>query len=71
MQCSKFEIILRHIHFNGNAVIDKEDQLYELRPLLNHLSQKFLELGTLEEHLCIDESMIPYMASLCKTIYSR
>ena len=60
MRCNRFEIILHHIHFNENVAIDKEDRLYKLRLLLSHLSQKFLELVTLEEHLCNDESMISY-----------
>ena len=60
MRCNKFEIILHHIHFNENVAIDKEDRLYKLRLLLSHLSQKFLELVTLEEHLCNDELMISY-----------
>ena len=68
MRCNRFEIILRHIHFNDNAAIDKEDKLYKLRPLLNHL---FLELGTLEEHLCIDESMIPYYGRHYPKQYTR
>ena len=61
MQCNRFEVILRHIHFNDNTTIDKEDWLYNLRPLLNHFYlRNFWNQGTLEDHLYIDESMIPY-----------
>ena len=61
MQCNRFEVILRHIHFNDNTAIDKEDWLYNLRPLLNHFYlRNFWNQETLEDHLYIDELMIPY-----------
>lgn len=60
MRCRRFEAILHHFHLNDNSKIDPNDRLYKLRPMLDHFSKKFLELSVLDEHLSIDESMIPY-----------
>jgi len=60
IRCNRFEDILHHIHFNNNQQNDGQDRLYKLRPLLDHMQRKFLALNPLEEHLSIDESMIPY-----------
>ncbi|XP_030747084.1 piggyBac transposable element-derived protein 2-like [Sitophilus oryzae] len=56
----RFENILTNFHLNDNDAIDKNDRLYKLRPLLNHLNESFKTHGSLEENLSIDESMIPY-----------
>lgn len=60
IRLNRFEQILRHIHFNNNDTIDKNDRLYKLRPLVTELNKNFKLHGGLEEHLSIDESMIPY-----------
>lgn len=60
IRCRRFEDIIHNMHFNDNTQIDREDRLYKLRPLLEHLQSKFLVLNPLDEHLSIDESMIPY-----------
>ena len=51
---------MHNLHFNDNSNIDGSDRLYKLKPLLEHLQSKFLLLNPLDEHLSIDESMIPY-----------
>jgi hypothetical protein len=60
MRLNRFEQILRHFHLNDNSAIDKNDRLYKLRPIITELNQNFRFHGGLEEHLSIDESMIPY-----------
>ena len=60
MRLNRFEMLLRHIHFNDNANIDRSDRLFKIRPLLNSLNENFKKHGGLDEHLSIDESMIPY-----------
>ena len=60
IRLNRFETILRHLHFNDNILNDKTDKLYKLRPIIIHLNERFREHGGLEEHISIDESMIPY-----------
>lgn len=60
IRLNRFESILRSFHLNDNTVIDKEDRLYKLRPLITHLNQNFQKHGGLKENISIDESMIPY-----------
>jgi hypothetical protein len=60
MRLNRFELILRHFHLNDNSAIDKNDRLCKLRPIITELNQNFRFHGGLEEHLSIDESMIPY-----------
>lgn len=60
IRLNRFETILRHLHFNDNVFIDTTDKLYKLRPIIMHLNESFREHGGLEEHISIDESMIPY-----------
>ena len=60
IRCNRFEDILHHIHLNDNSNHDGSDRLYKLRPLLEHLQTKCLQLNSLDECLSIDESMIPY-----------
>lgn len=60
IRCNRFEDILHYLHFSDNSKLDGSDRLYKLRPLLDHLSDRYNELNVLEEHLSVDESMIPY-----------
>lgn len=60
MRLNRYEMLLRHLHFNDNAKIDRNDKLYKIRPLLEALNRNFKNHGGLEEGLSIDESMIPY-----------
>ncbi|KAI4457453.1 polyserase-related [Holotrichia oblita] len=46
---------------NGdNATLVQEDRLYKIRPLIDKLAKNFRQHGGLQEHLSIDESMVPY-----------
>lgn len=60
IRCNRFEEIIHNVHFNDNTLHDGTDRLYKLRPLLDHMQKKFLEMNALDEHLSVDESMIPY-----------
>lgn len=51
--------ILHNLHLVDNSV-SSSDRSYKLRPLFESLQNSFKEHGGLEEHLSIDESMIPY-----------
>lgn len=60
MSRERFQTILSNLHVNDNTKMDpgKKDKLFKIRPLLEHLNDKFKQKRSLSEHLCIDESMI-------------
>lgn len=60
IRLNRFEQILRNFHLNDNTQIDRNDRLFKLRPMITHLKEAFRLHGGLQEHLSIDESMIPY-----------
>ncbi|XP_055712575.1 piggyBac transposable element-derived protein 3-like isoform X2 [Phlebotomus papatasi] len=61
MSRCKFEKIHRHLHFNDNKKIDKEDKLHKVRPLVDHLNKKFPELREpFGKDFTIDEAIEPY-----------
>ena len=59
-RCRRFESIIHHLHFNDDLRINPDDRLYKLRPLLDYLAKKFLDLGVVKEHLLVEKFMIPY-----------
>lgn len=61
IRCNRFEDILRNFQLIDNAnILNPDDRLCKLRPLLEHLKLKFMEHGPLGEKMSVDESMIPY-----------
>ena len=58
MSRDRYLTILKWLHVNDNSKIDKTDKLYKIRPLLDHLNRKFLEMNVLSENLAIDESIL-------------
>lgn len=60
MRLNRFETLLHHLHFNNNLQIDRSDKLFKIRPVIDALNATFRKHGGLDEHISIDESMIPY-----------
>ena len=62
MSRERYQVILSNLHLNDNAKMDsdKKDKLYKVRPILDHLNQRFSQNRSLSEHLCVDESMIKF-----------
>lgn len=63
MSCNRFETIKQFLHFNNNQNHknpndDGYDKLFKIRPLLTHIRDQLL-LVPKEEHLAIDEQIIP------------
>ena len=63
MTVNYFETIRRCIHFNdNNNCIPRgqpgHDKLYKLRPIVNHLQEKFMSIP-MEEFISVDEQMCP------------
>ncbi|GBM15863.1 Chimeric ERCC6-PGBD3 protein [Araneus ventricosus] len=65
MSVKRFAWILSHLHLNDNTVQPKRedalfDKLYKLRPLLSHLSERFLSAFRPSKCQSIDESMVKF-----------
>ena len=62
MSRDRFQSILTNLHFNDNTKMDpsNKDKLFKIKPLIDHLNQKFIGNRALSEHLSIDESMIRF-----------
>nr|CAH7751988.1 unnamed protein product [Callosobruchus chinensis] len=60
MSRNRFRHIMQNIHCCDNQNLNQEDRFSKIRPLIDILNNKFLDLAPLEEHHCVDESMIPY-----------
>lgn len=61
MSEKKFEFILKNLHFNDNSQAPaaddpKKDRLYKLRPIVDHLNNKYQSIP-LEKDLAVDEQL--------------
>ena len=64
MSRERFEEVKRFLHFSDNEKAPAKgtpsyDRLYKVRPLLDHIKEKFNKIP-MSEHLSIDEQVIPY-----------
>src|SRR6218665_3051166 len=60
MSLNRFEEIIRYLHFADNLSLPVGDKLAKVRPLYNMMNKRFLQYFPVEQHLDVDESMIPY-----------
>ena len=60
MSRDRFEEIMKYIHVNDNTQFDPEDKYSKVRPLMDHLSMKFVDTSCGEEELDVGESVLPY-----------
>lgn len=60
MRRNQFENLKRYFHCADNAMLDQSDKFGKMRPLMSMLNERYLNHASLEEHLCVDESMAPY-----------
>ncbi|GFQ71033.1 piggyBac transposable element-derived protein 4 [Trichonephila clavata] len=65
MPVKRFTWILGNLHLNDNTLMKKKgdkdfDKLYKLRPLITHLSEKFLSVLRPSKHQAVDESMVKF-----------
>lgn len=56
----KFESIKKNWHLCDNLNLDKEDKFPKIRPILNKLTEKYLQFGIFARNLSIDEQIVPY-----------
>lgn len=59
MTRSRWETIKSNFHLRDNNDAVNNDKLFKVRPMVDHLRQKFQELPK-QQNLCIDEQMVPF-----------
>ena len=60
MRRDRFLLIKRFLHFADSSSLSREDKMWKLRPLLDHLRQQFMKFYQPSQQLSFDESMIEY-----------
>jgi len=60
MRRNMFEMVKRFLHCSDNRKLNAADKFAKMRPLMSMLNERFLACSSLEQHLCVDESMAPY-----------
>lgn len=74
MTCNRFEEIKRFMHFNDNTVQipygqPGHDKLFKIRPFLNKIRERLLRVPK-EEHMAVDEQIIPTKARSSLKMYN-
>ena len=64
MSRNRFLSLLRFLHFNDNGQQTTDDNLYKIRPIINHLRDVFGEILVPYQNLCIDESLVLWKGRL-------
>ncbi|XP_037930822.1 piggyBac transposable element-derived protein 3-like [Teleopsis dalmanni] len=57
---AQFRTIKKYIHLANNETLNSMDRFAEVIPLINLMNKKFMQFGIFEEHISIDEQMVPY-----------
>ena len=62
MPCTRFQLLLKFLHFNNNDLYDPKnedrDRLHKLRPLIGILRKQYNEVYEPGQNLSIDESLV-------------
>lgn len=69
MKRDRYLLLLKFLHFNDNDNMPGRDepnpnQLYKIRPLVDHLFEKFQEVYTPSKQVCIDKSLLLWKGRL-------
>lgn len=70
---NRFKLILRVLHFSNNEDINVplSDRLRKISPLLRKLRERFQEVITPSEEICIDETIVPFRGRLAFRQYVK
>lgn len=60
MSSNRFRFIMQNLHCSDNANLDIQDKFSKVRPLIDAMNQRFIDLAPQEEYHSLDESMVPY-----------
>ena len=64
MQCDRFELILKFLHYCNNEELTENDRLFKLRRISEMLISRFQAVYTLERNVSIGESMVLWRGRL-------
>ncbi|KAL8567072.1 hypothetical protein ACOMHN_027499 [Nucella lapillus] len=69
MTKNRFQLILQFLHFHDNATMPgpndpNYDRLYKIRPVVDHLHEKFQEVYEPRQAVCVDESLLLWKGRL-------
>ncbi|KAL8588964.1 hypothetical protein ACOMHN_065746 [Nucella lapillus] len=69
MTRNRFQLILQFLHFHDNATMPgpndpNYDRLYKIRPVVDHLHEKFQEVYEPRQAVCVDESLLLWKGRL-------
>ena len=69
MRRNRFQLILKFLHFNDNSKAPatddaNRDRLYKIRPLIDHLCEKFQEAYTPGPSVAVDETLLLWKGRL-------
>ena len=64
MTRNRFDKIMQNLHLANNDDLDKNDKFAKVRPLINFLNKQCLEHFFAEQHISVDESIVPYYSKL-------
>jgi hypothetical protein len=60
MFSDKFQLLLNMLHFNENEVVDQQNRLHKIHPLIDSVSQSCKSVYTPGSSVVIAESLIPF-----------
>ena len=63
MSRNRFQLLLKSWHFHNNEILT-EDRLQKITPLTNLLIKNFQNVVIPKEHVCIDETLVPFRGRL-------
>jgi len=64
MPRGRFLLLLKFLHFNDNANQSYGDRLFQIRPIVQHLKDKFRRIMVPYRNLCIDKSLMLWKVRL-------
>jgi hypothetical protein len=64
MPRDRFKALVRYLHFNDNAGLDRADRLFKLRPVVDHLNERFRTVYVPERNMATDESLWKFKGRL-------
>src|SRR5688500_7029844 len=53
-----------YLHFHNNQLSNNSDRLFKIRPVINHLKEKFRDIFMPFQNLCINELLMLYKGRL-------
>ena len=70
MKRNRYKLLLRFMHFNDNSQLSTvfpqtQDRLFKVRPLIDHLFEKFQSAYCVQQDVSVNESLLLWSVSEC------